>query len=140
MLTDCLIWNKSVRTNGYGQTFVDGKNMAAHRVAWMALYGPIPEGMYVDHVCHNEAAAKGECDGGNCQHKLCYNTNHLRVVTPSENTLAGLHGIDTRGGFKCGHEMIESNIMTRKSGHRECAECNRNRASAYYAKKRLVLN
>ena len=138
MLDECLIWDRSVKSGGYGQTFVDGKNTTPHRVAWMALYGPIPEGMYVDHMCHNEAAAKGECAGGNCQHKLCYNTNHLRVVTPGENTRSGLQGIETKGGFKCGHEMIEKNIMTRKTGHRECAECARQRSSAYYYSKKKV--
>lgn len=131
-MDNCLIWEKSTRTNGYGQVWVDGKNQAAHRVAWQALYGEIPDGKILDHICHNEAALKGECEGGNCEHRKCYNPNHLRLTTPQENTLAGLHAIDTRGGFKCGHEMIEANIMTRKSGHRECAECARQRSNKYY--------
>ena len=138
MLAECLIWEKSSYHNGYGQTFVDGKNQAVHRVAWQALYGEIPKGKVVDHVCHNEAAAKGECTGGNCKHRLCYNTNHLRLTTLKENTLAGLHAIDVKGGFKCGHDMIQENIMTRKTGHRECAECNRARSRKNWAKKRLA--
>lgn len=137
-MNDCLIWEKSRKTNGYGQTFADGRNQPAHRVAWQALYGEIPEGMYLDHVCHNEAVARGECDGGNCEHRACYNPNHLRLATPQENTLAGLHAIDVKGGFKCGHEMIERNILTRKSGHRECKECLRVRAKRIYHSKKAV--
>jgi len=135
-MNECLIWEKSTRSNGYGQTFVDGKNHAAHRVAWMALYGEIPKGKVIDHQCHNEAAAKGECNGGKCIHRRCFNPNHLRLTTLKENTLAGMHAIDVKGGFKCGHLMIQENIMTRKNGVRECAECNRIRSRLNYKKKK----
>jgi hypothetical protein len=136
MMNDCLIWELSRKTNGYGQTYVDGKNQVAHRVAWQALYGEIPQGMVLDHVCHNEAVARGECDGQNCEHRACYNPNHLRLVTQKENTLSGLHAIDVKGGFKCGHEMIEKNILTRKSGYRECKECLRIRGRKHYYMKK----
>lgn len=133
-MNECIIWDMSLKSSGYGQVWVDGKNQVAHRVAWQALYGEIPQGKYLDHECHNEAARNGTCKGGNCQHRKCINPNHLRLTTPQENTLAGLHSVATRGGFKCGHEMIEANIMTRKDGRRECAECNRQRAKANYRK------
>ena len=138
-MDNCMIWKKSARSNGYGQAWVDGKNQAVHRVAWQALYGEIPEGMVIDHTCHNEAAKNGECDGGKCVHRLCYNPNHLRMVTSKENTLAGAWAIEVKGGFRCGHEMTEANITVRKSGHKECAECSRIRARNYYAQKRAVV-
>jgi hypothetical protein len=88
----------------------------------------------LDHTCHNEAAQRGECAGGwTCEHRACVNLDHLRLVSPSENVLAGNHSIDTKTSCPKGHSYKdERNIMIRKSGKRECAECNRQRATANY--------
>ena len=138
MMQECLIWEKPAKTHGYGQTFVDGRIQRPHRVAWEALYGEIPAGKVIDHTCHNEAAAKGECEGGNCIHKLCYNPNHLRLVTQSENTLAGLHSIDVKATCPQGHDYQNpDNIMIRANGKRECAECNRVRSKNNWLKKKV---
>ena len=134
---NCIIWHKSIRDTGYGQEWFNGKNQKAHRVAWIKAYGPVPKGKFVDHMCHNEAVSKGECKGGKtCKHRACVNLNHLRLVTASENVLAGIHNINNRSHCNQGHPFIEENIMIRKNGKRECAECNRVRANFnYYAKK-----
>lgn len=134
-MNECLLWEKSVRSTGYGNSFVDGKNKAPHIVAWEIFYGPVPKGMHLDHTCHNEAAAKGECDSKNCIHRRCYNPNHLRVVTPSENTKAGLHSVDVKASCPKGHSYKDpSNIAIRKDGKRECAECNRERSRRNWQK------
>jgi hypothetical protein len=134
MMQECLIWEQSTRSNGYGQTFVDGKNRAAHIVAWEALYGPVPKGMYLDHICHNQDAKAGKCEGKECSHRACYNPNHLRVVTPSENTRSGLWGIDTKAECPQGHDYTNpNNIMIRANGRRECAQCNRTRSRKVWA-------
>jgi hypothetical protein len=96
------------------------KSIKAHRAAWMLTNGPVPEGMVLDHICRNRA---------------CINLDHLRVVTQRENIMAGLHNIDNRSHCNQGHPF-EGNIMVRKSGKRECAECNRVRAKANYAKQK----
>ena len=132
MLTECLLWEKSTKSSGYGQVWTDGKNQPAHRVAWQALYGEIPADKVLDHMCHNEAAKRGECEGNECIHRLCYNPNHLRLVTKKENTRAGIHSLDVRGFFKCGHEFTETNTHTRKTGGRACGVCSRARAKRYY--------
>jgi len=46
------IWQGApdVRT-GYGRISVNGKQIAAHRAAWIAVAGPIPRGLEVCHTC-----------------------------------------------------------------------------------------
>lgn len=97
------------------------KAIKAHRAAWMLANGPVPEGMVLDHICRNRA---------------CINLDHLRVVTQQENIMAGLHNIDNRSHCNQGH-LFEGNIMVRKDGKRECAECNRVRARKNYALKKV---
>lgn len=139
-MSKCIQWHKSLNERGYGQEFYNGKNTKAHRAEWMRANGPIPEGFVLDHICHNEAAKNGECAGGaTCSHRACVNLDHLQLVSQSENILNGLHSIDVKESCPKGHSYKdERNIMIRKSGKRECAECNRQRANAVYARRLQV--
>lgn len=67
---DCLIWSKSRRRNGYGQVMIADQNRTSHRVAFELAYGPIPEGMLIDHICGNRA---------------CIEPTHLRLATKKQN-------------------------------------------------------
>ena len=120
MDTDCILWHKSYRENGYGQTFFQGKVTKAHRVAWIKANGEIPEGMVIDHMCGNRG---------------CVNVKHLRVVTQQENIMAGKWNRDNRDACSKEHPNTPENTMVRKNGKRECAECNRIRSRATWAKK-----
>lgn len=66
----CWLWLKSAGSHGYGQTFLGGTVVVAHRAAWTLLVGPIPEGMALHHRCHV---------------KRCINPRHLELVTPPEH-------------------------------------------------------
>lgn len=134
-MSDCIKWHLFIHENGYGQANIvgtSGKHMNAHRWVWIQANGPIPDGMVVDHTCHNPK----ECVGGwECEHRSCVNLKHLRLITQKENINAGKHNIDNRSHCNQGHPF-EGNIMVRKNGKRECAECNRVRARAAYARKK----
>ena len=118
-MTTCIESKKGITTNGYSRLRLGKARIQAHRWAYELLNGSIPEGKVVDHLCSNRA---------------CIAPDHLRVITQQENIMAGLHNIDNRSHCNQGHPF-EGNIMVRKSGKRECAECNRARAKATYAKK-----
>jgi len=120
MMTTCIESKKGITTNGYSRIRINNKNIQAHRWAWELVNGQIPEGFVIDHLCRN---------------RKCVLPEHLRMVTQQKNIMAGLHNIDNRSHCNQGHPFVKENIMIRKSGKRECAECNRIRARANYAKK-----
>jgi len=49
----CIHYTGSLTLAGYGQVGKDGGNALAHRAAYEHFVGPIPEGMTLDHECHN---------------------------------------------------------------------------------------
>lgn len=69
----CWNWTAYLDRHGYGR-FGRGSRTAgvifAHRFAWEAENGPIPEGMDLDHTCHNTA---------------CVRPSHLRPVDRKRN-------------------------------------------------------
>ena len=123
-MTNCIYPNSKSRSDGYAFMYYPPKRKAikAHRAAWMLANGPVPEGMVLDHICRDRA---------------CINLEHLRVVTQQENIMAGLHNIDNRSHCNQGHPFIKENIMVRKNGKRECAECNRERARRNWANRKV---
>lgn len=67
----CLIWTGSKDGHGYGNMRVDGKVVYVHRFAWEQAYGPIPEGVDIDHADHCST--------------VCVNVAHLRLATRAQN-------------------------------------------------------
>lgn len=66
----CWLWTGAVYRHGYGVLHWDGKQTAAHRLAWTHVHGPIPSGMVVMHKCDTPG---------------CVNPSHLRVGSQKEN-------------------------------------------------------
>ena len=67
---ECLVWTGAKDGGGYGHLKVNGRLTKAHRYAYEEEYGPIPDGMEIDHICHNRA---------------CVNVDHLRLATAAQN-------------------------------------------------------
>lgn len=82
---DCWQWLGTINPRGYG-LFFDGERMvAAHRWAYEHFIGPIPAGLYIDHLCHQN------CAGGNgCLHRSCVNPAHMEPVTNRTNVVRGM--------------------------------------------------
>ena len=90
---ECLIFKGFIKPDSYGQVAVrrPGKSYdSAHRVVFETWYGPVPEGMVIDHACHNEALSRGECTRGRCKHRACINPAHLRAITFIANIAASI--------------------------------------------------
>jgi hypothetical protein len=140
----CWIWTGSVDRAGYGRHRVDGTYRKAHRVAFEALVGPIPDGLQAGHDCHDRAALAGLCAGGvGCLHRRCCNPSHLVLQTARENLLATPNTFPARNAAKkhCprGHELAGANLRSFELGRgwRKCRECkNAQQRAAYRARRR----
>lgn len=108
---ECWPWMKSLGSHGYGQScwWSNDKSRSvgttAHRVAWIAVNGPIPEGMTIDHLCRT---------------RPCCNPLHLRLLTNVENATD-----NGQGKTHCpqGHPYNAWNTKIDGRGHRKCREC-----------------
>ncbi len=84
-----------------------GHQMHVSRIVYILTYGPIPEGLHIDHLCRRPG---------------CINPNHLELVTPAENSrrAAAVLTHCTRG-----HRYQGENLGFNPAGHRRCLECHR---------------
>lgn len=55
---NCMVWTGGKDQDGYGTIRANGRTYRVHRYAWERENGPIPEGMFIDHICHNPSCAK----------------------------------------------------------------------------------
>lgn len=86
-LGPCWMWTGRPHVSGYAYLNVQGKAKRSNRLAYELLIGPIPDGLVVDHLCHNGDAT---CPNGyQCRHRLCVNPSHLEAVPNRTNVLRG---------------------------------------------------
>ena len=85
----CVYWTGPLQPNGYGYLSFANVRVMAHVFAYTQQVGPVPDGLDLDHQCHNRDRS---CPGGwDCPHRRCINVKHLEPATRSENMLRGLN-------------------------------------------------
>ena len=89
----CWLWTGALNNHGYGSFRGDGKTVAAHRLVWMWLVGPIPDGYVLDH---------DNVEYG-CGNPRCVNPSHIEAVTQAVNRQRGRHLYSSN---KSGHRGI----------------------------------
>lgn len=66
----CWPWTAGQGRDGYGKFWIEGRTIAAHRIAFLLRAGEIPEGAWVLH---------------SCDAPICCNPEHLRAGSHLEN-------------------------------------------------------
>jgi len=117
--TGCHNWLGQRNPKGYGITRFKGGMWQMHRLVWVQLRGPIPKDKQIDHLCNNTS---------------CCNVEHLRVVTPQENSIA--RNFRRHGGNcpKCGTPYSTAH------GLNYCKPCRHKRMMEYQRLYRAAKN
>lgn len=122
----CVVMPAS-HTQGYARVTVDGRRVFAHRYAYEQVFGPIPAGLHLDHLCRMRG---------------CINPWHLEAVTPQENVARGIprNGNKDKTHCKRGHEFTEENTYRHpKRGTRHCRKCQSERHQQWLGRREVVV-
>lgn len=124
----CWVWMRGLLSNGYGITYVAGKQRVVHRVTYERKYGPVPVGLQLGHKCRVRS---------------CCNPDHVEPVTQAENQRRGV-GVCAKKSRQThclnGHELNDENTYPKRrmQGHRTCKICRRTYALGYQRRLRAA--
>lgn len=120
------LWLGKRDKDGYGEFWWKGRDYRAHRFAYIALRGSIPDDLVPDHVCRIPG-----CVNPACLDIVTEKQNFLRGVGPAAQNARKTH-------CKRGHLLEGANLTTAPShrGHRNCRICfNKLQLERYYRRK-----
>lgn len=126
----CVLWTAGTNGVGYGVIVTspgDGSHqkLYVHRMAYERKFGPIPDGMHIDHLCRT---------------RNCVNPDHMEPVTLEENVLRGMSppACNARKS-RCAreHDLVGANLYIHPTtGYRQCRACARIRDAKRKPRKR----
>lgn len=97
-MSDCIFTvNRYCDKDGYPRAKFKGRSQGVHRIMYQLIYGSIPEGMVIGHLCNN---------------KGCVNPAHHYLTTPEENSSHAARdklypsGLDNHKGKLSPHDKI----------------------------------
>lgn len=132
----CWFRDGNVLSTGYGLFYVSpSKRQSAHKFAYESMVGPVAPGLTIDHICHNKAYERGECEGGrSCVHRQCVRPDHLRPETYQHNVEQGAAG---KGAMNrpCKHGHLNW-YWSETSRRWRCRTCIRNNLMRWKEAKR----
>lgn len=161
-LGPCLMWGRAT-SRGYA-VFRGGELNAKghHRVitghVWLheQLYGPVPPGYELDHICHEPTLCTVPPE--ECPHRRC--VLHTEVKTGADNRRRARHimginaakvrcdgefaPIDKATGERIGHLLADEagrdtdNVYRAPDGSRKCKPCQNERCARWRAKSRML--
>jgi hypothetical protein len=97
----CWRWIKALTGSGYGHFSIGSVYYQAHRLTYILLRGPIPDGMEPDHLCRN---------------RWCVNPWDLELVTHTVNMRRGIHTVLNPEKVIAIHEARATGLSLRALG------------------------
>lgn len=134
---DCWVWTASHDDHGYGifsakRIRSGGHIVRAHIWSYEYFMAPVPEGLQLDHLCHDTTCTLGS----ECPHRSCVNPWHLEPVPPAVNTERGCG--QRRQACPSGHAYDIANTYINPMGAQVCRTCTATYRARYDAKKRAA--
>jgi hypothetical protein len=116
---ECWLWLGTLCSTGYGQFWFPPRKPLAHRLAYELTFGPIPDGLTLDHLCYVR-----NCVNPAHLEPVPLEVNYRRAVEKGRLANGGDHN---RQKTHCaqGHPFDEANTYLRPGGGRGCRACNR---------------
>jgi HNH endonuclease len=113
----CWLWLGAM-VGSYGVVRIANRNVYIHRFCREWFFGPIREGLILDHLCRTPR---------------CCNPIHVEAVTYKMNTNRGRRFNAEKTHCKRGHPFDEANTYIHPSdGHRQCRACARMMMARYW--------